>query len=281
MQKLKNRVIDRMLTLRLTKAEVDFMLELAHYQDEHGRIYGVYYKRICRAIGFSPETFYVTLESLSEKGLIYREKAAYGDFDITIRDNDFSYTEAHKEGYVSIGRYKMFYDSDFQQLKAGEKLLALQLLKIIGANKKYVISVENFIAKYAQLLRVTGRTVRGYLLRLRKLFAISRKDRLYTFRITESDAAATELPTDLDQLSQHLVNVACRRDRATYSPKQYTDTKLLVKQYHCRLKADTARLFLSAVHTSIEKVNASIPNKYKWVRDLRPALINKLLFQKI
>lgn len=51
MQKLKNTVLDKMLTAHLTKAEVDFMIEISHYQDDSGKVYGVYYKDVCEAIG--------------------------------------------------------------------------------------------------------------------------------------------------------------------------------------------------------------------------------------
>lgn len=282
MQKLKNKVIDRMMTMHLTKAEVDFILELAHYQDEKGRIRGVYYKKMCQATGFSHETFYVTLESLADKGLIYVEKAAYGDFDITILDNDFTYKEAIKEGYVSVGKFEMFYDDNFKELKAGEKLLALQLLKIIGANQKYVISVENFIAKYVQLLQVTRRTIRGYIFKLSRFFNVTRKSNIFTFWVRKADSDCTiNMPTDLDNLSQHLTDVACRRNKVPFVRAQYIETKHLIKQYHFKLKADISNVFLQAVKSSLEKINAAIPNKYKWTRELRPALIHKLMIQKM
>lgn len=281
MQKLKNSVVDRMTVAHLTKAEVDFLLEVAHYQDDKGRIYGVYYKKICDTIKISFETFYVTMESLAKRGLIRKEKAAYGDFDITINGNDFSYPGALQEGYIDVGQHEMFYDDGFKLLKAGEKLLALQILKIAGANKKYCISAINFFEKYARLLAVTKRTIKAYLQKIQNFFVLIRDNRLFSFKIKRNDKIKQNKPTDLENLSHYLTYVACRRNRAVGTQKQVIDTRLLIKQYNCRLKADMAYLFLQAVKSSIEKLNADIPNKYKWIRELRPALIHKILLQKI
>lgn len=282
MQKLKNVIVDRMMKLHLTKSEVDFILELAHYQDLKGRIYGVYYKKICKAIDISYETYYVILNSLAEKGLIEMERGEYGDYDVTILDNDFSYEGAMKEGYVDVGQHQMFYDTEFNSLKAGEKLLALQVLKIMGPNKRYSISVENFLEKYVRLLQVTKRTIRGYLARIKQFFTFTRKNKILYFRPDKADEdKRPDRPTDLDNLSQYLMDVACRRNRVDRSGKQVTETRLLVKQCHLHLKADMARIFLEAIKCSIEKLNASVSNKYKWIREFRPALIHKMICQKM
>lgn len=279
MQKLKNRVLDKMLQAHLTKAEVDFILELSHFQDDFGKIYGVYYKSVCEAIGVSYQTFYVTMLSLVDKGLISLDKAFYGDWDITIRDNDFSYQEALKEGYINTG-HDIFYNKHFKQLKANEKLLAMQFLKICGAGKNYHISVDNFYEKYAKLLQVTKRTLQVYINKLKVFFSIGIKNSMYW--ITPRVAAfKSNAPSDLQNFSKHLGGVACRRNRATYTQESLKDTIDLIRQYGETLGIKIARAFLNAVDDSIRKVNAGISNKSKWDRQLRPKFIHKIIRKEL
>lgn len=275
MQKLKNRVLDKMLSSHLTKAEVDFILEISHYQDDTGRIYGVYYKDVCEAIDISFQTFYVTMYALVDKGLIRLVKAFYGDWDIVIRDNDFTYPDAVKEGYISTG-HDMFYDNEFRQLKANEKLLAMQFLKIGGAGKRYHIGVTVLYEKYAELLQVTKRTIQVYLGRLKRFFSIGIKDKMYW--ITPLVAVfKNKAPKDIINFAEHLSDVACRRNRAVYTGNERRDTTDLIKQYAQSLKAEMAQIFLRAVSCSIEKNNEMVGNKRKWNRQLNPKFIHKLI----
>lgn len=279
MQKLKNSVLDRMIQAHLTKAEVDFILELSHYQDETGKIYGVYYKDICEAIGISYQTFYVTIQALAGKGLIRLDKSYYGDWDVVIVSNDFSYPEAVKEGYISTG-HDIFYNKHFRGLKANEKLLAMQFLKIAGAGKRYHIRVDLLYSKYSELLSVSKRTIQVYLGRLKAFFSIGIKDKMYW--ITPLIAVFKEqAPTDVRQLSRHLGDVACRRNKATYTGNEFQDTISLIKQYGQQLKTSTATIFLQAVKSSILKTNESIRNKRKWNRQLNPKFIHKIIIESM
>ncbi len=275
MQKLKNKVLDKMLQANLTKAEVDFILEISHYQDESGTIYGVYYKDICKAISISHETFYVTMRTLAAKGLIEIEKDYFGDWNVIIVDNDFTYPEALREGYINTG-HDIFYNKGFRKLKAKEKLLAMQFLKIGGAGKKYHIGVEAFYDKYSKLLKVTKRSLQVYLGRLKAFFSIGIKDKMYW--ITPLKAVFKDFaPTDMQTFATHLSGVACRRNRAVFTPQNKKDISDLVKQYAERLKSDTAHIFLNAVKASIETANEAVANKSKWNRQLNPKFVHKLI----
>ena len=64
MYKLKNTYIDRMISNKLTSNEIDFILHIAMYQDETGRVISVYYKDICAAISVSNQGFYNILNYL-------------------------------------------------------------------------------------------------------------------------------------------------------------------------------------------------------------------------
>lgn len=275
MQKLKNKVLDKMLHSGLTKAEVDFLLEISHYQDDSGKIYGVYYKDICKAIDISYETFYVTMRALADKNLISVKKDFYGDWDITIQDNDFSYPEALKEGYVSTG-HDIFYNKEFCKMKANEKLLIMQLLKICGAGSRYHIGEDLFYKTYTELLRVSIRTLQLYLSKLKLFFSIRIKDK--QFWITPlMEIFKYGAPRDIQNFSCHLSRVACRRNRATYTEESLKDIANLVKQYIQSLKQDIAQVFLLSVQQSIERKNESIANKSKWKREINPKFVHKLM----
>ncbi len=275
MQKLKNRVLDKMMQARLTKAEVDFMLEISHYQDDSGVIYGVYYKDICKAIEISYDTFYVTMKALVDKGLINLKKEFYGDWNIIIIDNDFSYPEALKEGYISTG-HDLFYNNEFRKMKANEKLLAMQFLKIAGAGKRYHIGIELFYEKYAELLQVTKRTIRVYLSRLKSFFNIKIKNKTYLIKPLDT-VFKFRAPSDLDNFSEHLSTVACRRNRASYTKETKRNISGLVIQYKEQLQNKIAHVFFDAVQQSIEKSNKEISNKNKWNRNINPKFIHKLM----
>lgn len=278
MQKLKNSVLNKMIQTHLTKAEVDFILEISHYQTDKGIVYGVYYKNICETIGISYETFYVTMKSLVEKGLIALKKSEYGDQDIVIRDNDFSYNGALKEGYISTG-HDIFYNEEFKKLKANEKLLILQLIKIVGVNGRYLLDTNIFYEKYSKLLQVSTRTIQVYLSRIKQFFTfkiVGKKYRIKALDNVFKDSA----PTDLDNLSKHLGRVACRRNKATYTKDNFKDTIELVGQYASKVK-DIAAVFLKSVKSSIENNNEHVRQRRKWDRRLNPAFVHELILHEI
>ena len=86
--KIKYSLLDRLCNL--TNKEVDFLLYVAHYQDDYGRIRGIYYRDVCQACDMCKQTFYDVLRSLQQKGVITYVRADR-DYNITILDNDFSY----------------------------------------------------------------------------------------------------------------------------------------------------------------------------------------------
>lgn len=275
LQKLKNSVLDKMLQVHLTKAEVDVILEISHYQDDAGRIYGVYYKDVCEAIGISYETFYVTIRSLSDKELIRLQKDFRGDWDIIIIGNDFSYPEALKEGYISTG-HDIFYNKAFKKLKANEKLLAMQFIKIGGAGKHYHIGVNLLYEKYAALLQVTKRTIQVYLGRLREFFSIGIKDKMYWITPLKS-VFKYNAPTDSYSYAEHLVKTACRRNKVICSEQRKKDMLQLIRQYMGELLDRTSQVFLHAVSGSLEKGNKNISDKRKWNREINPKFVHKLI----
>lgn len=280
MQKLKAHVYEKMLYAGLTSAEVDFMIYLSQHQDDTGRIYGVYYRDVCKAIDTSADTFYAMLKSLPLKGLITVEKCFYGDWDITIKDNDFSGPKSEWGNYISTGD-DIYYSKEFKALKGNEKLLAMQFLKIGKAGKHYRIGVDKLYDKYTRLLRVSGRTLQVYLGSLKKFFSIGISKGIYWITPLVKVFKRTA-PKDREKLSGHLGKVGFRRNRIAYTKELFQDAANLAGQYSERLKEhERAQVFLEAVAESIKKKNQKKKCKYKWDRTLNLAFVHKLMRQQI
>ena len=63
-----------MIEKKLTSKEIDFLLYISRFQDNNGRVDGVYYKEICQRMHMSNQGFYDVKRSLTEKGLIFIRK---------------------------------------------------------------------------------------------------------------------------------------------------------------------------------------------------------------
>ena len=174
--KIKYSLLDRLCNL--TNKEVDFLLYGAHYQDDYGRIRGIYYRDVCQACDMCKQTFYDVLRSLQQKGVITYVRADR-DYNITILDNDFSYKGSYEEGYINVSR-SVFDTDKFNKLRAKEKIFVLHLMKVTHENaKSFQIRTENFYKKYTELLGVTKKVLRGYLHSMRRFFSVGKKDGKY------------------------------------------------------------------------------------------------------
>jgi len=286
MQKLKNTVINRMLEAHLkahlTKAEVDFIIHISHYQDNRGRVTGLYYKDVCSSLDISFQTFYDVIRSLEDKQLIRVNKEYYGDWDITIQGNSFE-DGKYDEGYISTGD-DIFFDLDFKKLKVGEKLLLLQFLKITKNDKnggKYRIGLSLFQDKYCKLLDVTIRVLQRYLYTLKRFFSIGISKGQYFIRPLEGVGEKKQAPTDMQLFKEHIGAVIFRRQRASSTKEEYQDTIDLISQYADTLKDKITEVFQRAVEESIRLKNAGISNQYKWNRQINPKFIHKLISEKL
>lgn len=84
MQKLSYAVLNKLIKSHATSAEIDVLLYVSRYQNEHGVAEGMYYRSICEELGFAYQTFYDVKESLVQKNIISVRKRHYSDHDITI-----------------------------------------------------------------------------------------------------------------------------------------------------------------------------------------------------
>lgn len=276
MQKIRNCVFSRMLEAHLTRAELDFVLYISHCQDNTGRITGLYYRDVCSVLHFSYQTFYDAMRGLERKNIITVTRAFYGDWDICIRDNSFS---DGFEGYISTGD-DIFTDPAFLSLKAGEKLLAMQFLKITKNRKnggRYRVGVTEFHKKYCEILGISKRVLCRYLGRLKKFFSIRTSQGLFIIKPLAGVGTKETAPKDRDLLKEQISRTVFRRQRVTCTEESRRDTAGLLAQYADQLKDRAAELFGSAVEKSLQIRNAGIKNPSRWNRELKPRFIHKLL----
>lgn len=282
MQKIKYGVLDKLLRADLSRAEMDFILHISHYQDDTGCVSGIYYRDICEALQISYQTFYDVLRSLQAKEIIKVDKAFYGDWDVTILDNSF---QNGITGYVSTGD-DLFLDPEFQKCGPQEKLLALEFLKIAknpSNGGKYRIGKEKLLEKYGKLFSVTKRIILRYLHRLKRFFVMSITEGIYYIRPNAHFAEKNSGKTDSELLREHVNRFVLRRNRATYTEKEGKEASKLLTQYAGQVPDNRTliRLFSEAVLESIRIRNAGIRNRYKWNRRLNPKFVHRLLQEKI
>ena len=227
--KIKYSLLDRLCNL--TNKEVDFLLYVAHYQDDYGRIRGIYYRDVCQACDMCKQTFYDVLRSLQQKGVITYVRADR-DYNITILDNDFSYKGSYEEGYINVSR-SVFDTDKFNKLRAKEKIFVLHLMKVTHENaKSFQIRTENFYKKYTELLGVTKKVLSGYLHSMRSFFSVGKKDGKYFITFLASVFKSKRNVSETDQLLGHEVKTDCRRSKIKEIDDQAVeDTMQLVKQY--------------------------------------------------
>lgn len=167
MYKLKNTYIDRMISNKLTSKEIDFILHIAMYQDDTGRVVSVYYKDICTAIGVSNQGFYNILNSLKNKEMISYEKKHRADIQVTLIDNDFS-NKDFAEGYLKVAGSD-FGSKKFRELKAGAKLLYLYMQRFTNGKHMFV---QNFYKEFSKRFSIGKKCLQTWLTELKKRFLL-------------------------------------------------------------------------------------------------------------
>jgi hypothetical protein len=260
-------------------AEIDFIIFISRYQNEFGIIKGVYYKEVCKELEVSYQTFYDIKNSLISKNIIKAVKGSYTDWDIQIIDNDCSDPESFEEGYINTN-HDIFYNKDFFSLKVGEKLLAMEFIKIASAGVRgsYNIGVKKFYEKYMDMFKVTKRVMQNYLHSLKRFFSIGIKEKQYWITpLAKVYRSFGSKRTEVDNYNKHLGETICRRERVKFTEQTLKDTVDLLKQYRNNLLDQAEEILQKAVRQSIEKANDNIKNQSKWTRLLQPKLVHKVL----
>lgn len=222
MRKIRLSVLERMEKAKLTGNELDMLLCICNYQDDAGRIPGVYYKDICSTLGLSFQGFYNALYRLRDKGIIALKKADRTDWDVRIIGNDCRDAEGVcREGYLSLAD-GLFANKDFCAMKANEKLLAMRFLVYCRSGQRsYQEGKDKLLTKLKELLGCGLRAIRNYFTTLRKLFSIGIKDK--KFFITIKRGMKARIPgskSDAELECEHKVKSACSRSGVKSPEKQ-------------------------------------------------------------
>lgn len=296
MQKLKLNVLEEMFRNNLTNKEINFILHIAKYQDDRGCIEGIYYKDVCEATHMSSQKFYDSMRSLEEKGIIAVTKNDYTDWDITICNNDFSYytQEDYEEGrvspYINVN-HALFSNEKFLNLKAGAKMMAIDLYRIIVTSKEvsqkntYIVGVSRLYEKYKKLLHMELRAIQNYMHDLKEIFGVYVRAGLFYISLN-AHYKAKKQKKETEAYNEHLIETSCRRNRIKwYDAKDKKDTAKLLSQYRLPLKTAYAQeptlTIQNIIQESLEIINGQQANIHKWRRELQPKLVHKLLREKL
>lgn len=287
MQKIKYCVLEKLIKSKVTNSELKVLIKMSQYQDDAGNVLGVYYKdyasqnlkkdSVTKKLGIkSNETFYRAIRGLQQKGIISVTKDSYGDRNIKILDNDFT-DKSFKTGYVSM-KHDIFYNIAFFRMKANEKLMAMEFMKITFSGEgHHKIGSKKFFDKYTKMFDVSEQKIRKYMHTLKTFFSIGLKNKEYwiTPKKNVYKKHYDEEKTDLMKRANHIVDVTCRRNRVKYDKGTLTETAKLLHQYQNYI-IDKAELLITAITDSINKLNENRSKKDQ-IRELRPALVHKML----
>ena len=281
MQKLKNSMIGKMIAAGLTSKEIDFLIYVSRFQDSTGKSYGIHYRELCKAMHMSYQEFYNAKVSLEEKGFIRCEKTHRTDHDITLIGN--LEADCLRDGYVNTN-HNIFYQASFYRMKAGAKLLALEMMKITYAGKGYFeIGVKKFYEKYTTLFGVTRRVMRRYLMELKVFFSVGIKDRKYY--ITPKKAVYRKLgaKSESERLREHCTEAILRRNRIKEGDeKKKRDVRDLFQQYAPEA-AEKGKNLLLLMERAVERSLIALNQGEKRIRTrvLNAPLIHKLLKEEL
>ena len=281
MYKLKNTYIDKMVAAHLTSREIDFLLYIAGYQDDHGRVCSVYYKDICEKISISTQKFYDILSSLTAKGLISYKKMNWADFSVQLVGNNF--TDKHfRNGYIKIKAYD-FQNEKFRTLKAGSKLLYLYMQRFTAGKR---VNVQSFYSTLATLFCRSEKSIREYLHELKEKSLLhvkrsrsSQNDKHnYIIKIklsTELNLSRAKIPREIEGVL-HAVKNLIRVNFRNSLPRQDQESVLddiagLIR--HQEVKNTDYTVLVRAVELALQKQKEE-GKKHPVVN---PALVNKML----
>lgn len=272
-----------MIKAKLTSKELDFMIYISRFQDDFGRVAGIHYKDVCKNMNISYQGFYDVKKSLIKKNFITSTKSNRIDHDITILNNEFPTKESIQEGYINTNHH-IFYEPEFFKLKAGAKLLAMEIMKISYAGTgQCKIGTKKFYEKYTKLFKVSNRVMRKYLMSLKPFFSIGIVEGIYYMRPLKKVYRQAGQASENDNYATHNIEVICRRNKiADMDKKKMDDIRIIIRQHKEEAKQSN-RSIIELLKTAIEKsltlLNINHPKKK--IRALKPKLIHKILIEEL
>lgn len=279
MYKLKNTVIDRMVDKQLSSKEIDFILYIAQYQDDTGRVISVYYKDVCEKIDISVQKFYDILENLQKKDLISYEKLHKADVAVKIQKKNFSENN-FEAGYLNVASTD-FQNKKFRKMKAGAKLLYLYMQRFIAG--KHML-VQKFYDEFCKLFHVTRKTLQAYLHELKKnyyLFVSKKRNKAANYEMTMKNSTVLKKKARIPREKEgylHNIEVLIERNFVKYLPERGSkevlrDIAALADSKRAEKHHDFISLIVNAVSESLLKQK----KEGRKEQVLNAALVNKCL----
>lgn len=274
-------VLENLIKKKVTSKELDFILHISQYQNEAGEIRGVYYRDFSDCM--SIQSFYDVKASLKEKGIIEVKKNSDIDYDITICGNDFT-DKDFSAGYINTS-HAVFKNQNFKAMKANEKLMVMDLMKITYSNKgSWQIGASKFLERYKGLFGVTLRVIRSYMHSIKQFFHVSL--RKFKYLIIPKQDIYHQDPGERsgNQIyAESIVRTLCRRAKIKeYMERDLEDTAALIWQYQRRfqsLSLDIVDALGEALNKSLSIINADSAEKKQ--HKLNPRLIHKKLLEML
>ena len=274
-----------MISKKLTSKEIDFILYIANYQDDSGKVMSVYYKDICEQINISIQKFYDILNSLSEKGIITYKKEEYADVSVIINDNDFTGKD-FKKGYLKVAKTN-FQDEKFTSLKAGSKLLYLYMQRFTAGKHSFV---AKFYSDFCKLLGVKKKTVQAYIHELKAaslLFVSLKRNKAYNYEVNVKNSTVLHYKNNLPHESEgRLSNLSAfiRRNFRRMLPKSSSKADKAVRDIVNLTDTQRAKEYPDFTQRIVDAIKESFRIQLSEGKDkpiINAAYVNKCLTEKL
>lgn len=300
MQKMKQYLYNRIIKDNsLSNLELKLIFWLAAHQDERGRVQGIYYSSISEELDCSISGFYLTRDSLCEKGYIEWDKSFSADMDIILYDNNFMIENGEIEyrDYVDLN-ISIFNDKEFLKCKAGAIRTAMYFIKRVAAQgaitmsnspasipaeaekaRKLWFNQYKSICVLKKLIGVTGRMIKEYIKILSKWIDsadVQKDGTTYTvFTVLKKSLNNIQMGKKSypeREAYRQKIKTFIRRNKIRSTENNLEDTADLIFQY--RNKAKTGGLNITEIlYAAINNTCSTILNSINVHKSLR-AIIN-------
>ncbi|MCT4662700.1 MAG: hypothetical protein N4A40_12635 [Tissierellales bacterium] len=262
--KLSKKIINKIMSERMTTTEISLLLHIALKQDVYGNVDGLYYKDVCLELGVVTQSFLNALTGLQEKGFIYIKSSKSDAWDVRILNNQFKDNSDYAKGYLNIN-HKVLFTWDFKRLKANEKKLCLKILSIYDPSKRIMPSAKT-IADWLGIKSQSMAIIYSYCYNIRNFFpntrVMGKKGPLVKFDMSIAKYPVEFRHTANNHYLLHKIKHICRQKHVNYTTADLNDLVILINQYYKK---------------GLKKVFSIIGGVMATTKSIIPRLINHLI----
>ncbi len=278
--KFKYSLLDNLISL--SSLQIDVLIALIRRSNERNAyVRGVYYQDIVKEVGCCNQSFYNSLRTLQEKGLIKFRKESELDYDVYICGNEYPQMNYSEERYVNFS-FNIYQSKAWKRLKGHEKYLFFYFYKNTfrtDVGKTMKLNKKNFYDEMTKKLGVTHHVLRRYLHQLKLFYAIGTVNgNLYVTRknILRKNEKAKRAEEKW-MLGQYIVS-QCQRLHIRYEEKTIEGLVELVRLKRKNFAKHGTEVVLGLILKYIEK---SIEGYRPKDRELSGGYINNLVSDKV